>query len=168
MDEIALSISHFIHLIATVLWIGGLAIFTLFIWPETRRTMRSTTVAELSPLILNLQKRFRPVANFSLVLLLGTGMVQMSADSNYDGFLTFSNTWTIAMLCKHLAFGSMVVLAGMIQFGIVPAIERATLLATRGQTDEMEPLLQREMRLTRLMLGLGILVLICTAIATAQ
>lgn len=165
MDETLLSISYFIHLVATVVWIGGLMIFTLYLWPEARRTIANPD--ESRQLLLRLQKRFRPVANLSLVMLLGTGMVQMSADDNYEGFLAFENTWSLAMLSKHLAFGGMIVLAIFIQFGVASAIERATLLASKGQSTALDKLLQRESRLNQIMLGLGIVVLVFTAIATA-
>lgn len=165
MQETVISICHFIHLIATVVWIGGLVIFTVFIWPESRRLIQNPD--ERRQMLLQLHQRFRPAANLSLVALLGTGMVQMSVDDNYAGFLTFSNTWTIAILLKHIAFGGMVILAFLLQFGLVPAIERANLLASRGQSNDLDALLERQTRLTRLTLGLGLLVLVFTAIATA-
>lgn len=165
MSTVLLSISYLIHLIATVLWIGGLLIFTVFVWPAVKRNLHQPEANR--QLLLDLQKRFRPLANLSLLLLLGTGMVQTGANENYEALLTFTNTWTQAMLFKHLAFGGMIVVAGILQLGIAPAIERANLLAARGQTNELETILAREARLTRIMLGLGILVLVFTAIATA-
>ncbi len=165
MDEALLSVSYFIHLVATVVWIGGLAIFSVYVWPEARRAIAKPE--ESRQMLLGLQKRFRPMANLSLIVLLATGMVQMSADDNYEGFLTFTNSWSVAMLSKHVAFAVMLLLAVVLQFGIVPAIERATLLAAKGQSAELDRLLGREARLNQIMLGLGILVLIFTAIATA-
>lgn len=165
MSTVLLSISYFIHLIATVLWIGGLLIFTVFVWPAVKHSLYQPEANH--QLLLDLQKRFRPLANLSLLLLLGTGMVQTGANENYEALLTFTNTWTQAMLFKHLAFGGMIVVAGILQFGIAPAIERASLLAARGQANELETILAREARLTQIMLGLGVLVLVFTAIATA-
>jgi uncharacterized membrane protein len=165
MKETLISISHFAHLIASVVWIGGLAVFSLFVWPEAKRTLKNPD--ESHELVLRLYSRFRPAANVSLVVLLGTGMLQLGADDNYKGFLTFTNTWTIAMLLKHIAFGGMVILTAMLQFGVVPALERETLLAARGQPHHLEALLQRQTRLIRWLLWLGVVVLIFTAVATA-
>jgi uncharacterized membrane protein len=164
MDDILLSLSYFIHLGATVVWIGGMIIFVVYIWPTVHRYLADDTKRDF---LLSLQQRFRPIANLSLVLLLGTGMLQTGANENYDGLLTFENTWTIAMLFKHIAYGGMVAVAGLVQFGVVPALQRATLLASRGNTDELDILLQRERRLFYASLGLGIVVLFFTAIATA-
>ncbi len=165
MTEAIISISQFIHLVASIVWIGGLLIFTVYVWPEVHRSVANPD--ESRQFVLRLQRRFRPVANLSLVSLLGTGMVQMGANANYEGLLAFTNTWTIAMLFKHLAFGGMVILAFILQLGVAPSIERAALLAARGATDELDRVMHREAFLTRLMLALGAIVLLFTAIATA-
>ncbi len=164
MDEVFLSLSHFIHLIATVIWIGGLLIFTLIVWPLARITLDSDAQRKF---VLAFNKRYRPLANLSLVLLLGTGMIQVGADEHYEGLFTFSNSWTIAMLFKHLAFGGMVLLAGIIQFAVVPSLDHALLLAQKDEGVALQAAIQRETHLLRFMLGLGLVVLICTAIATA-
>lgn len=164
MDNALLTLSYFIHLAATVVWIGGMVIFVVFIWPQTRRFMDDGKHREF---LLSLQQRFRPIANLSLVLLLGTGMLQLGASDDYDGIFTFNSTWTWAMLFKHVAFGAMVMVVGVLQFAILPAVERATILASRGDTDELDILLQREQRLFYVLLGLGMVVLFFTAIATA-
>lgn len=165
MQDTIISICHFIHLVSTVVWIGGLVIFSLFVWPEAKRTVQNPD--ESRQMFLALQRRFRPIANLALVLLLGTGMVQMSVDEHYEGFMSFGNTWAVAMLLKHLAFGGMVILSILIQFGLTPAIERAALLAIRGQENDLALLLARQDRFMQWSLGLGLAVLVFTAIATA-
>jgi uncharacterized membrane protein len=166
MQDIILTIAYFVHLIATVLWIGGLLILLILVWPETARTLSNNE--ERRRMILGLQARFRPIANLSLVALTGTGLVQMSADENYEGFLTFENTWSIAILLKHLAFIGMGGLLVLLQFWLAPAIERAILLASKGHPSNLENLLTREVRLMWGMASLGALVLVFTALATAQ
>lgn len=166
MKDTILAISYFVHLIATVVWIGGLAMILLLAWPESARSLANQE--ERRKVVLGIQARFRPMANFSLVILLGTGLVQMSGDPNYEGFLTFENTWSLAMLLKHVAFGVMVGLTLLTQFSLAPAIERAILLASKGQPNPLENLLVREVRLMWGLAGFGVIVLIFTAIATAQ
>jgi hypothetical protein len=63
----------------------------------------------------------------------------------------------------------MVISGLLLQFGVAPALERASLLAERGKGDavEWEGLRRREVRLTWLNVGLGLLVLAFTAWATA-
>ncbi|MCQ3932082.1 MAG: hypothetical protein DPW16_16650 [Chloroflexi bacterium] len=166
MKDTILAVSYFVHLIATVVWIGGLAMILLLVWPESARSLANQE--ERRKVVLGIQARFRPMANFSLVMLIGTGLVQMSGDPNYEGFLTFENTWSLAMLLKHIAFAAMVGLTLLTQFSLAPAIERAILLASKGQPNPLESLLAREVRLMWGLAGFGVIVLVFTAIATAQ
>jgi uncharacterized membrane protein len=159
--NLLLTACYAVHLVATVVWLGGLMMFSLFLYPMLRQHPNRA-------LVLSLQKRFRPMANLSLVVLLGTGMVQMSADENYSGFLTIAeNTWSLAMFLKHMAFGGMILLMLFIQFVIVPELERANLLATKGDTTALEAVMAREATLTRVLMMLGGIILIFTALATA-
>lgn len=162
MNPSLTAISYFFHLMATVVWLGGMALLVLVIWPVQRRS------PEWLPLLDMIEKRFRPMANFSLLVLLMTGVVQTGADDNYGGMLDFSNDWSQAILGKHIAFIGMMAIVGFLQFGLEPALERAKLLASRGQAlDDLNRLRERQRLLTRVNLGLSIVVLIFTAIATA-
>lgn len=154
------AISYFFHLVATVIWLGGMALLVLVIWPAQRRSP--------DELLDTIEKRFRPMANFSLLVLLMTGVVQTSSDDNYGGMLDFSNDWSKAILAKHLAFIGMVGIVAFLQFGLEPALERAKLLASRGQAaDDLNRLRQRQRFLTQVNFGLSLVVLLFTAIATA-
>jgi len=64
----------------------------------------------------------------------------------------------------------MVVLAGIITFSVQPALRRNTLLVANGVADEAESarLQQQQIRLTRINLVLSVLVLLFTAVASAQ
>jgi uncharacterized membrane protein len=156
--------SYWLHLLATVIWLGGLALMALVAWPALRRqTLASNQWVAL-------QKRFLPWANGSLVVLLITGFVQMTNDPNYAGFLAIDGLWAGAILIKHLAFGGMVVIGAYMQWGLYPALDRLRLLAEKRPSlaqREQEQLSQRELRLLRLNLACATAVLFFTAIATA-
>lgn len=161
-----LAISYFFHLVATVVWIGGLVILVILVWPEARRTLDDKG---LHPLLARLRKRFMPMSNLSLVVLIITGLVQMAADPNYDGVLQFRNEWSRVILLKHIAIGGMVICGLLLQYQVAPALERAMLLVERGKgnPDEWARLRRHEVRLTWINVILGILVLGFTAWATA-
>jgi len=162
-----LAISYFFHLIATVIWLGGLATMTLLVWPEMRRVLAENPPALM--LLTRLRKRFTPLTNFSLVVLVITGFIQMSADPHYDGVLQFTNEWSRVILMKHLAIIGMVICGLVLQYSVTPALERISLLLEHGKGDlaEWERLRRREVRLTWVNVGLGLLVLAFTAWATA-
>ncbi len=133
-------------------------------WPALRR---GTLAANQW---LDLQQRFVPWANGSLLILLITGFVQMTNDPNYNGFLRIDSLWAGAILVKHLAFLGMVIIGGYIQWSLHPAIARLRLLGEKRPdlaSSEQERLSIQEIRLLRLNLASAALVLLLTAVATA-
>jgi uncharacterized membrane protein len=162
-----LAISYFFHLVATVVWIGGLVTLVILVWPQARRVLEDSPA--LYALLTRLRQRFAPMTNLSLAVLVVTGLIQMTADSNYDGVLQFTNDWSRVILLKHIAIGGMFICGLALHYWVTPALERASLLAQRGKGDASEwaRLRRREVRLTWLNVSLGLLVLALTAWATA-
>jgi uncharacterized membrane protein len=159
-----LVLSYWLHLLATVVWLGGMALMALVAWPA----LGKGSLAANQWLIL--QQKFLPWVNGSLVLLLITGFFQMTTDENYTGFLAVDSVWAWAILIKHLAFGGMVILTLYMQLSLYPAIERTKLLMERRPktaTATQAELQQKEVRLLRLNLMCATAVLFCTAVATA-
>lgn len=155
-----LAISYFVHLIATVVWLGGLALMVLIVYPLQKRE------GDWQPIVDAISQRFRPFANFCLLVLLMTGIVQTGEDVHYGGLLDFSEPWSQAMLGKHIAYAAMVAIVVWLQFGLAPAMERARLLAKKDITS-LTNLRQRQKQLTQANFALSLVVLFFTAIATA-
>ena len=162
-----LTISYFFYFFSTVTWLGGIFFLALLVFPETKRILSGHPA--LDSYLARLRKRFFPLINFSMVLLIFTGFIQMSGDANYDGVLQFTNEWSQVMLFKHIAFIGMIVFGALLQFTVAPALERLSLLIERGKGDpaQAEALRRRETQLTWINVGLGVLVLLFTAWATA-
>jgi uncharacterized membrane protein len=159
----ALSIAYWLHMLATVLWIGGLVALSIIVLPAARKVLDPGAFAEL---LAGMQKRLDPLGWFSVIVLLASGMLQMSSSPNYDGVLSIQGVWAGSILIKHILFGLMVLISGYITWGLLPALRRAALLQARGKDDPNAQTLQvRETFLLRLNLILGILVLLMTAIA---
>jgi uncharacterized membrane protein len=153
--------SYWLHLLATVIWLGGQALIALVAWPALRQgTLAGNEWWQL-------QKRFLPWVNGSLVLLLITGFVQMTNDSNYSGFLAVDTLWAWAILLKHIAFLGMAIITVYFQAVLYPAIARLQLLSQHSAASETTKLQQQEIRLLRLNLLCAAAVLLFTAIATA-
>jgi uncharacterized membrane protein len=169
MIEWVLALSHFLHLVATVVWIGGLVLMTVVVWPETRALIaRHDEHKILLDLMDRMRKKFYPLANLSLVVLTVTGLFQMDRDPHYDGLFQFTNDWTRVILLKHVAVLGMLIVGVLMQWAVLPALERATFLARQGKDpDNLNRLRRRENQLILLNFFLGILVLIFTAIATS-
>jgi uncharacterized membrane protein len=175
-----------VHLLAAVAWIGGLFLFALVVIPGARQIakvpdqsrversghdgIQEEALRVVEGLQDEIERRFTPVANLSLVVLIVTGMLQMSVDENYAGFLTFGNTWAWAMLAKHLAVLGMAGMAGYVGLVLEPERRRLRTLSAAGRKNEAAArrLNRRRSRLLWLNLGCGLLTLLFTAIATAQ
>ncbi len=169
MPTWALALNYGFHLVATVLWIGGVATLTLVAWPGLLSAAGDDEGAT-NRIADEIERRFRPVANLSLVVLLVTGMLQMGGDPHYQGFLQIADLWSVGLLAKHVIYGCMLLVTAILQLGVQPALSQARLLARRGSPEgvERERLLRsRLMRLTRLNLVLGLLVLLLTAVRSA-
>jgi len=161
-----LALSFWLHMVATVVWLGGLFLMALVVWPGAARALGGEK--ETYPLIRALQRRLTPLNWLSLAVLTATGLQQMAANPNYEGFLNFANSWTVAIFLKHLAVTAMFAVAAYYQLALVPALERsATMQAAGREFPEAGPLYRRELGLIRVNLGLGLLVLLFTAIARA-
>lgn len=167
MPHQALALSLFAHIIATVIWIGGLFLTVLLVWPEVRRTLNTSPA--LYQLLSRWRKRFYPLSNLALATLIVTGLFQMNADPNYDGFLTFDNEWSRVMLMKHIAIVLMALVGLVIQYGVTPALERTSLLMEhdKGDPADFARLRRREVTLTWVNAALGLAVLGFSAWATA-
>ncbi|HEY4691524.1 MAG TPA: CopD family protein [Anaerolineae bacterium] len=163
-----LAISYFFHLVATVVWIGGLAAMALVVWPGLRHAIRDDVA--FAHTIESIEARFRPLSGLSLAVLIITGLVQMTASKNYNGFLNLSNLWAQAIFLKHLAIIGMIAVGVAMSFGVQPALQRNAMLAAHGVASEAEAVALRKRldRLARVNLILGVVVLVFTAIARAQ
>ena len=162
----ALVLTYWLHMLATVLWIGALAVLALLVLPTAQRLLPA---AEVPIFLEGLQKRLDPLAWFCLVVLIGTGMIQMSSNPNYAGFMAFENQWALAILLKHILFLGMIGLSGYQTWGVMPALRRAALRKVRyPEGSEVDFLTRRDIWLVRGNLALGVLVLLFTALARAS
>jgi hypothetical protein len=101
-------------------------------------------------------------------LLLATGLFQMSVNPHYDGFLSTSTQWSLAILVKHLLGIVMVAVSAIQTWEVIPAIRRAIVRSKKSNNaDELDILRRREVRLLRMNFGLSLLILLATAFARA-
>ena len=162
----ALALTFWLHLLATVTWVGSLSAISFLILP----TMKSALNPEIQLVFIEaMQKRLEPIAWFSMSLLLATGLFQMSVNPHYDGFLSTSTQWSLAILTKHILGIIMVVVSAIQTWEVIPAIRRAIVLSRKGKNIEQIDLLRRrEVSLLRINFGLSVLILLATAFARAS
>jgi hypothetical protein len=97
-------------------------------------------------------------------VLVLTGLFQMSVNPHYDGFLSASSQWSLAILIKHGLALVMVVVSAVQTWEVIPAIRRSIVRSKKsGNAAETDSLRRREIVLLRLNFGLSILILLATA-----
>ena len=125
MPTWVLTLIYWLHMLATVVWVGSLAAISLLVLPSIKRTLDPDTQLVF---IEALQKRLEPIAWFSISLLIVTGLFQMSVNPHYDGFLSTSTQWSLAILTKHILGVFMVVTSAIQTWEVIPAIRRAIIM----------------------------------------
>ena len=152
-------------MLATVLWLGSLAVLSLVVIPAMRKSL---DVKDQAKLMTAIQKKLDPLGWFSVALLLVTGMFQMSASPNYEGFLAIRGQWASSILIKHIFFLGMIAVSAAQTWWLLPSMQRAMLRQQKnGDMTEVARLQKRETLLLKLNLILAILILGMTALARA-
>lgn len=159
----ALTLVYWLHMLATVTWIGGIVSISILVLPAARKSL---SPAEQLAFIESMQKRLEPLAWFSLGLLIVTGLFQLSANPHYNGFFDVSTQWSLAILVKHGLVAVMVVVSAVQTWETLPAIRRTMMRRGKGASEEeIVQLQKREERLLRMNFVLSILILGATAVA---
>lgn len=130
MPTWALSLSYWIHMVATVIWLGGLLSITFVILPFIQKKMDGT---EKGKILDSLQQYLNTIGWFCLILLIGTGMFQMSSHPSYQGFLAIENNWAVALFIKHIFIVLMVIVMGYLTWFVIPGLKRIALKQKLGK-----------------------------------
>ena len=154
MKEIILAASHWGHLIATVVWIGGIT-FMLFI---ARTSAKQVLGTDAGKLMGEISKRFTPIANYSIIFLIVTGIILTALNKQLSEIESVRNNWTLFLIVKHVLVLGMVVVhfyRGMVLAPKIAEIESA----------EQKASLQRlSLNLVKVNFCLGLLVLLLSGI----
>jgi uncharacterized membrane protein len=162
----AIALTYWLHMLATVTLVGSLAAMALLILPAMKRALDTETQLVF---IGAIQKRFEPIAWFSISLLILTGLFQMSVNPHYDGFLSTSTQWSLAILAKHILGIIMVVVSAIQTWDVTPTIQRAILLSKKNKNPgNIDSLRRREITLLYINFVVSILILLATAVARAS
>jgi uncharacterized membrane protein len=160
----ALALFFWIHMLATATWIGSLVSIAVLVLPAADRALQPADRLSLIELV---RRRLEPITWLSVSLLVATGLFQMSVNPNYNGFLSTSGRWSLAILAKHLLVGTLSAVSAVHTWDALPALRRALMQRDKMADSEIHRLQRREIALLRASLVLGALVLLATALARA-
>jgi uncharacterized membrane protein len=162
IPPLALLLSFWLHMLATVVWLGSLAALAIFILPSMRRSLKP---ADYANGVVALNRKLDPLGWFSLGLLTFTGLLQMDSSPSYEGLFVVANAWSVAMCAKHIVFLGMIAVSGYLTWSVAPALQTAALRRAGGKRSADDAVLRRFQLLIVANLVLGVLVLVFTALA---
>ena len=160
----ALALLFWIHMLATAAWVGSLVAMAVLVLPAAGRALEP---ADRLSLVEQVRVRLEPVTWLSVSILIVTGLFQMSVNPHYNGFLSTSGQWSLAMLAKHSLVGALVAVSAVHSWDALPSLRRALLQKPKLHEDEIGRLQRREANLLRVSIALAALVLLATGFARA-
>lgn len=156
------ALSNSLHLFATIVWIGWSVLLPIMVGPRVIEAHRGE-----AGWATTLLQRGTPLAYGALAVLGATGMLQMGANSQYEGMFVVSNAWSIFLLIKHLLIVGSVMSILLIGQWVSPTLRLALRRAALGQPDTSTLLVTRFRQLAWLNAALGAGVLVMTGFMTA-
>lgn len=154
MSDLLLATSYWLHLLSTVIWIGGI-IFILFIAiPSSKQVLG----AEAGKLMGEISKRFTPLANYSIFFLVITGVALAGFNKQFSGIRLFENNWTAVLFLKCIIVFGMVIIHFYRGLILTPKIGKTESVAEKVKFQKLS------LNLVKVNFGLGMLVLLLSGI----
>ena len=141
---------YWIHLVATVIWIGGITFIIFIAIPSSKQVLG----AESGKLMGEISKRFTPLANYSIILLFVSGIVLAGLNKQFSGVRVLESNWTMALILKLVLFFSMTAIHFYRGLVLAPKIMRT---ATQTEKTALQKL---SINLVKVNFALGLSVLL--------
>ncbi len=122
----------FIHVLATVIWFGGMFTNFLVIKPVLAGTVDPATASRLTGAMLG---RLRVLVYGAIVVLGVTGIPLKIVDPHYTDIVNLDHAWGIASFCKHVLYCALVVMAFLNFQIIAPRLARAAAAGDQAAVD---------------------------------
>jgi len=151
MTQFLISISTWLHALATVVFIGHFVLLAGIYIPALSKN---------GPALSEVSKRSRPWMYASLIVFAITGTYLTFVDPNYMGIGNFGNLWAVMMLAKHIL---IVVMIGM-GFWFNAIMRVGPMMSSNNP----EQAVLRFRNYVNVMAVCGVLVLLLTAIAQVK
>jgi uncharacterized membrane protein len=151
MSQILISLSTWLHALATVVFVGHYLLLAVIYLPALSKN---------GPALSEISKRSRSWMYASLIIFMVTGIYLMFIDPNYLGIGNFNNFWAVMMLVKHI------LIVAMIGMGFwYNAILR---VGPMMSSNNPEQAIVRFRKYVNVMAVCGVLVLLLTALAQVE
>ncbi|MBI5050819.1 MAG: DUF4149 domain-containing protein [Nitrospirae bacterium] len=156
MKELILATIYWLHLISTVIWIGGITFILFIAIPSAKQVLG----IEAGKLMGEISKRFTPIANYSIIFLVVTGVALTGLNKQFSGIGIFENKWTWILTLKHIIVLVMVVVHFYRGLVLTPKIARTESSAEKATLQKLS------LNLVRVNFYFGMLVLLLSGITS--
>lgn len=158
---VTLSIMNWLHLIATVAWIGGIITNMFVVVPTARENLEPPVMSRFMGAFT---RRLRLIIYISMGILVVTGVFMMIFNKYYLGLFGFGNIWTLFVVIKHILVVILIIMGIYILQFLFPKIGQ---LSTKGPSPQLAELQKRQMLMGMASIGIAALILLFTGISGA-
>jgi uncharacterized membrane protein len=160
MNGLLLTVATWVHLLSAVAWIGGIFFILYVALPVAGKTMDQP-----GKIMGPLSKRFIPLANVSIFLIIATGIIMSIASHEFAGLSRLSSIRAQSLFIKIL----FVVLMTGIHFyrGLILTPGIARLSSEGSHPEKVQKLQTVSLNLVKINFFMGITVLLLTGMLYA-
>lgn len=156
MKTITLATLNWLHLIATVIWVGGIT-FVLFIAMPSAKELLGSDAGKIMGII---SRRFTVYANYSILLLVITGVAIVTLAGGFPGVSDSNSTLTGIFILKHIVVLFMITIHFYRGLVLAPKISKA-------QSHRLPGLQKLSLNMVKVNFALGLGVLLFSAVIAA-
>lgn len=155
MDELLLIVTTWVHLLSAVVWIGGIFFILYVALPVANKNLDQP-----GKIMGPLSKRFVPLANAGIFLIIATGIIMSIASHEFTDIIRLSGPRTQSLVIKILLAATMT----SIHFyrGLFLTSKIARLTAEGGHPEKVRKLQKVSLNLVKVNFFLGVTVLFLT------
>ena len=158
MDNPILQIAFdFLHLMATIAWIGGMFFNFLVVMPTVGKVLDPATAGKF---LKSMFSRVRVVVYVSLLVLFVTGIPMKIASEHYVAIINFDTSWETVGFIKHVFVGLLALMA-IYNFEIL--MPKVGKLAMQGPSPMLISLKKRQMKFGAISFLFGIIIIFLSA-----
>lgn len=160
MNEISLTVVTWVHLLSAVVWIGGIFFILFVVLPSAKKTLEQP-----GKFMGTIGKKFVPLANVSIMLILVTGIFMSLSTHTFSDIIRLNNLWSQTLFIKILMALSMMGIHFYRGAILTPKIERLT--AEGSSPEDIKRLQRLSLNLVKTNFIFGTVVLFLTGMLSA-
>ncbi|MGD2294283.1 MAG: DUF4149 domain-containing protein [Candidatus Aminicenantes bacterium] len=160
LELVLITLMNWIHLFATVAWIGGITTMIFVVSPGVKAALEPPVIGKLMDVLV---KRMKMLVYINAALLIVTGFVLQGLNPAYADY-GFGSRLPAILVIKHILILIMIILGIYVSEKVGPKISK---LAAKGPSPEIGRLQKKQVSIGFINFILGLLVLLLSGYMSA-